>query len=251
MIYNKEINSLVSEIIIKYGKEKSISIDAVATEFTKLDMLNKDISDLWKKILSDWETINTSGKEKYIVNENLPVDNSLCFVCLGLKLNNDGSMKEELIGRLNTLLECAHKYPNAYLLCSGGPSADDNKEITEAIVMKKWLIQNGIKENQIITEEESMTTGQNGIYTYKLLMSNFPQIKNLVIVTSDYHIYSALNVFNTEILLNSNSSLKIVDYVCSDAKRKEPYPYVFQSGALLELIDEPILAYKVYNFLLS
>ena len=41
-------------------------------------------------------------------------------------------MKDELLGRLNVALSCAERYPKAYVLCTGGGTARNSPDATEA-----------------------------------------------------------------------------------------------------------------------
>ena len=55
----------------------------------------------WASIMEYWAYVN----EEMVIYPNilpdgLPKDNSLCIVVLGYQLNNDGTMKRELLGRL-------------------------------------------------------------------------------------------------------------------------------------------------------
>ena len=54
------------------------------------------------------------------------------LVILGQRLKADGSMKDELIRRLKVGLDVSEQYPNAYVVCTGGGTAKENKEVTEA-----------------------------------------------------------------------------------------------------------------------
>ncbi len=71
-------------------------------------------------------------------------------VILGFQLNPDGSMKDELIERLKVGLKSAEKYPNAYIVCTGGGTAAENAEATEAGEMAKWLEEQGVAKERII-----------------------------------------------------------------------------------------------------
>ena len=51
--------------------------------------------------------------------DGLPKDDSLALVILGGALNPDGSMRDELVRRLEVGLDCAAQYPNAYVSAPG------------------------------------------------------------------------------------------------------------------------------------
>ena len=65
--------------------------------------------------------------EKDFVNsespEGLPDDDSLCIVILGYSLSPYGEVRDELMTRLDAGIEVAEKYPNAYILVTGGGTA--------------------------------------------------------------------------------------------------------------------------------
>lgn len=67
-----------------------------------------------------------------VLPDGLPDTDELCIVVLGFQLNPDGSMRDELINRLNVALRSAEKYPNAYIVCTGGGTASGNASATEA-----------------------------------------------------------------------------------------------------------------------
>ena len=54
------------------------------------------------------------------------------MVVLGYQLNADGTMRDELLERLRVAKASAEKYPNAYIVCTGGPTAYEDKTVTEA-----------------------------------------------------------------------------------------------------------------------
>ena len=91
------------------------------------------LEEMWHNIMDSW-TYNNYHMPIYedVLPDGLPLDDSLCIVIMGYGLNPDGSMQPELIGRLETALACAVRYPNAYVLCTGGGTAKRCPEATEA-----------------------------------------------------------------------------------------------------------------------
>ena len=69
----------------------------------------------------DWSWIN-SDMPVYedILPDGLAMDDSLCIVVMGFGLNEDGSIRPELEKRLTVALRSAVKYPNAWILVTGG-----------------------------------------------------------------------------------------------------------------------------------
>ena len=159
-------------------------------------------SDAWRSIMDYWSYAHSKMElNPDVLPDGLPDDDSLCIVVLGYALASDGSMQKELIGRLKVALASAEKYPNAYILCTGGGTASGNSQVTEAGQMASWLEKQGIDPNRIIVENKSYSTTQNAVYSYKILREQYPQVKHLAMVTSDYHMSWGYMAFATELSL--------------------------------------------------
>ena len=147
--------------------------------------------------MSDWDRLNHSGFcTRRSLRDDLAQDDSLCIVVFGYGLNKNGSMKPELFDRLNVALQAARQYPNAYIAVTGGETAGV-KGISEAAVMAIWLMNNDISEDRIILEKKSLSTTENAKNTCALLNQNYPRVRQLAVVTSDYHISLAATVLQT------------------------------------------------------
>lgn len=223
----------LSEIYIKqliryYELDQEGSIYNQRSVLNRLKTYDQDTGNAWQDIMDYWHYTNTAfhlnlAKRKedsiYIPEDlgNVPKDDSLVVVVLGIKLNDDGSMNDELIGRLEVGLALAKRYPKAYIVVTGGPTAKDNKEVTEGQEMGKWLISHGINKNRIIIEDRAPDTVGNAVYTYDLLRANYPQVDSILLVSSDYHVprgcllyYSTLRLAALKI---KGKQLKIVSNV--------------------------------------
>ena len=157
------------------------------------------LSRTWAGILDFWVYLN-EGMDVHndVLPDGLPEDDSLCIAVMGYYLKPDGSMRDELYDRLEVTLRSAEKYPNAYILCTGG-GADK----TEAGQMSRWLIRQGIPEERIILEKKARSTIENAKYGCALLYRDYPQVKNLAVITSDYHIFRSCLYFNTQAALDA------------------------------------------------
>lgn len=173
----------------------------------------------WQKIMDHWSWVNTEMDiDPEILPDGLPGDDSLCIVVLGYALKRNGDMQSELIGRLETALASAEKYPNAYIAVTGGSTARNDPDATEAGEMAKWLVEHGINEGRIIIEDESLSTVNNAQYTCALLNEAYPQIEHLAIVTSDYHQGRGALLFEAEAILSgyAMSVVSIASYRTDD-----------------------------------
>ena len=171
------------------------------------------------------------------------------MVVLGFQLNPDGSMKDELIERLKVALASADKYPNAFIVCTGGGTAGENASATEAGKMAEWLIDNGVDPRRVIVEDRSLTTAQNAVFTYQILTEQYPQVKQLAIVSSDYHIATGALLFGAEAVLQAEEAGRETMAVVSDAAYPAPsgtLSRMFRAGALIELSGDVETAFEIY-----
>ena len=63
--------------------------------------------------------------------------------------------------------------------------------------MTRWLISHGIDEARLIIEKESLSTVYNAVNTYGILVREYPEVKGIAIVTSDYHVPWGATLFQT------------------------------------------------------
>ena len=237
-----EEQNIIEDVVVyysSYGEEADETIDGLLKE------LSEDTASKWQTILDYWKYANSGIEINYdVLPDGLPETDNLCMVALGFQLNEDGSMKEELIERLKVVLASAEKYPNAYIVCTGGGTAKNDGSATEAGRMAAWLAENGIDSERIIVEDHSLTTAQNAIYTCNILSGQYPQIEQLAIISSDYHIATGALLFEAEAVLQDDDLA-----VVSNAACKAPsgtLSTMFQAGALIELSGDAETAFDIY-----
>ena len=237
------------EMVINYGAYGEEAADRNAELLAKMQALNPENAEKWKQIMDLWGNVNNGlAIHEGVLPDGLPDTDELCIVALGFQLNPDGSMREELTERLKVVLSSAEKYPNAIIVCTGGGTAAENEEATEAGRMAEWLAANGISPDRIIVEDESQTTAQNAMFTLNRLEENCPQVRQIAIVSSDYHIATGTLLFEAESILRFNDPEQRIRVV-SNAAYKAPsgsLPVMFQAGALIELSGDETLAYEIY-----
>lgn len=171
----------------------------------ELEQVNRDSASKWKEIMGRWaEADSNMPVNMGVLPDGLDDSNQLCIIVLGFQLNPDGSMQEELIGRLECAKRSAEKYPRAYVLCTGGGTAV-SAATTEADAMAAWLEENGIVKERILVENRSLTTAENAIYCDTLLSRQYPQVTQAAIVSSDYHLPWAEILFETQFILSGHS----------------------------------------------
>ena len=241
---NPDSWDLIERMLILYAAEGESSADRIMDLLGRLEAVDTSAAEKWAKILHLWYENDLTVNED-VLPDGLPDTDELGLVALGFQLNPDGSMKDELIHRLETLKRCAEKYPNAVIVCTGGGTARDNPTATEAGEMAKWLRNNGVENPRILVENRSQTTAQNAVYTLDILKRECPQVSKLAIISSDYHIETGRLLFEAESILRDESNMEVV----SNAAWKAPagtLSRMFQAGALIELLGDRQTAFDIY-----
>ena len=206
-----------------------------------ISAIDPSLGEKWTRIMDLWEAPVTVNAE---LPDGLPEDDSLCLVGLGFQLNPDGTMRDELIERLNVMLAASEKYPNAIIVCTGGGTAADDPTATESGRMAEWLEARGVNPSRMIIEDHSLTTAQNAIYTFDMLEEQYTQVKQIAIISSDYHIATGTLLFGAEAILR-DSEIEVV----SNASWQAPggtLSAMFQAGALIELSGDVETAFEIY-----
>ena len=206
-----------------------------------LASLDSALGDKWARIMKLWETPVAVNEA---LPDDLPEDDSLCLVGLGFQLNPDGTMREELIERLKVMLVASEKYPNAVIVCTGGGTAADDPKATEAGRMAEWLETQGVDSARVMVEDRSLTTAQNAVNTYDILAEHSPQVKQIAIISSDYHIATGILLFGAEAILR-DSDIAVVSNAAWHAPTGTLSP-MFQAGALIELSGDVETAFDIY-----
>jgi hypothetical protein len=204
--------------------------------------VNPEQAEKWSRIMEVWE--KPAEEVNSVLPDGLPEDDSLCLVVLGFQLNANGTMRPELEERLKVALAASEKYPHALIACTGGPTAVSDREATEAGKMAEWLEENGVDPSRIIVEDQSLTTAQNAMYTLRILAEQYPQVKQIAMISSDYHIATGILLFGAEAILRDNP-VRVVSNAAWHAPSGS-LSVTFQAGALMELEGNVETAYEIY-----
>ncbi|MGG5461003.1 YdcF family protein [Clostridium sp. B9] len=94
--------------------------------------------------------------------------------------------------RLDAGLAYLELHPNTKVIVSGGQGS--NELISEAEAMKKFLVSKGINPDRIIEENESKSTFQNLEFSQEKLEEQGVKNDEVLIVTSDFHLYRAMEI---------------------------------------------------------
>ena len=203
----ENVDSYIADLIAYYKNYQEDAETDIQRTLEEMALVDPVQAEAWTDIMAYWSHVNTDMVVNIgTVPENLPTDNSVAVVILGFALNSDGTMKDELVGRLQTGLAIANAYPESYVVVTGGGTAANNPDVTEGGLMGEWLLEQGLSESRLIIENQAPNTVGNAENTYKILSEQYPQVKSLVMVTSDYHVPRGCILFYSKCLLAAYES---------------------------------------------
>ena len=238
---SEDCDSVIEEMILAYGQDPGLSDSDISGYLKRIKAADRSEYNLWKKCMESWKYIN----EDLVINtgflpDSLPKDDSLCIIVLGYQLNSDGSMRSELIHRLDKALECAAEYPEAYILVTGGGTASLDSTATEADCMASYLIENGISDDRLIIENKSYTTAQNAMYSLKILNEDYPGVSSIVLTTSDNHITWAYSMFSIWLILNEDklNGITLDGHAAYKTDGSTTYSVMSQASGVSEFIGK-------------
>jgi uncharacterized SAM-binding protein YcdF (DUF218 family) len=108
----------------------------------------------------------------------------------GAGLLHGDQLTKLLRDRLDKAIEVYRKDPTPpKMIPSGGRGADET--VSEAEAMKRYLLEQGIPESDIILEDASKTTFENLRFS-KQILDGIEGRHYTALVTSNYHVYRAL-----------------------------------------------------------
>lgn len=110
-------------------------------------------------------------------------------IVLGAKVNGK-EPSLSLLYRLQATVEYHQLHPLVTFIVSGGQG--DDEEVSEASVMKDYLVEQGINERQIIEEDTSTSTYENLTFSKELIDASTNTKYTVTIITSGFHAYRTL-----------------------------------------------------------
>ena len=112
-------------------------------------------------------------------------------IILGSKINKDGTLTPLLKGRVDRAIEFAKKQYEStkkkiVYVPSGGQGRD---EVTsEALAIKRYLLENGVDKDQIVIEDKSTSTIENMKFS-KGKIDEINAKGNIIFSTTNYHVF--------------------------------------------------------------
>ncbi len=140
------------------------------------------------------------------------------ILLLGLKLNADGSPKEELTLRVQKAAQCYKQELSPLIIPCGGQTP--GTPVTEAAVMQDMLLALGVPQSAIRKEDTSQITVENMRNARKVLDKENPHV---LIVTSHYHALRARIICRRSSGMRAHTRSAHIPYkLAPDSIRLEP-----------------------------
>jgi len=168
-----------------------------------------------------------------------PEFNKDYIIILGCGIRPDGTLYPLLRGRVDRAIAFYREQlektgKKAVFVPSGGQGPDEI--ISEGEAMKRYLIEQGIPEEQILPETRSQNTLQNMQYSKDIIESQNPDAK-IVFSTTNYHVYRG-GMLASSVGMNADGM---------GAKTKW---YFWPNALIRELVGMLVKEMKVHIFLL-
>jgi len=120
-----------------------------------------------------------------ISNSNKDVD---AILILGCQVKEDGSLSLMLKDRLDKAIELYKNNMASKIIVSGDHGTEEYDEVN---AMKKYLIENDIKSEDIFMDHAGFSTYES-MYRAKYIF----EVEKIIVVTQEYHLYRAVYIGN-------------------------------------------------------
>lgn len=116
-----------------------------------------------------------------------PIGDSDVIIVLGAQVKEDGTPSVALTRRLTAALESYLEKPQLIIVCG---AQGINEPRAEGDVMRDWLIEKGVRPEDVVAETASFNTRENLVYARAIMEHR--GLSQALVVTSDYHVARAL-----------------------------------------------------------
>lgn len=190
---------------------------------------------------------------------HIPTYDKDFIIILGSKINNDGSLTPLLKARVDKAIDFGNKQyevnkKKIVYIPSGGKGKDE--VIAEALAIKNYLIENGIKEKQILIEDKSTSTIENMKFS-KAKIDEAKKDAKISFSTTNYHVFRSGVIANKQGIDCEGMGSKTKWYFYTNALIREFIANLVQEKRkhiiLIILINISLLVLiaigKYYNFI--
>ncbi|MCH5189200.1 MAG: YdcF family protein [Oscillospiraceae bacterium] len=113
------------------------------------------------------------------------------LMILGSVILGEDTPSDQLIERMNRAVVYLKSHLSTKAVCCGGCFRKEQK-VSEAQIIKNYLMNNGIEEERILLEDKSTTTYENFEFALKIIAEDSTKSTEntkIAYLTSDYHIF--------------------------------------------------------------
>ena len=101
VVTHTDTQQVIQEMILYHGHYDRAADQKVQHLLKELTLMDERKGKLWTDIMAYWDYANNDLPVNVgTVPEGLPEDDTMAFAVLGFELNDDGTMQDELAGRL-------------------------------------------------------------------------------------------------------------------------------------------------------
>ncbi len=126
-----------------------------------------------------------------LINSASPAPNADAVIVLGSGIRGEHPSLT-LKYRLDAALDYLNGSPDSLVIVSGGQGPDEI--VSEASVMKKYLVSRGIDPDRIIEEDRSESTQENFEFSKAIVTERLGENARVVFVTTRFHVFRAERV---------------------------------------------------------
>ena len=116
-----------------------------------------------------------------------PIGDSDVIIVLGAQVKEDGTPSVALERRLTAALESYQADRQLIIVCG---AQGDNEPRAEGDVMRDWLMERGVVDEDVVAETASFNTRENLNHAKAIMEER--GLREALVVTSDYHVARAL-----------------------------------------------------------
>jgi vancomycin permeability regulator SanA len=113
-------------------------------------------------------------------------------IILGYRLKDDGTMTKRLMKRCELAIRYIEDFGLDKLIVSGGV-ANEHTNVSEARLMKDYLVKRGLDPDFIIEEDRSMTTWDNMEFSMQIAKERNYDVSCVVVITTVDHYLLSYN----------------------------------------------------------
>ena len=113
------------------------------------------------------------------------------LMILGSVILGEDTPSGQLVERMDRAVVYLKSHLTTKAVCCGGCFRKEQK-VSEALIIKSYLMNNGIEEERILLEEKSTTTYENFEFALKIIADDSgksAEETKIAYLTSDYHIF--------------------------------------------------------------